>query len=130
MTAGNSQQNYCPEKYGERFCKNNVDKMASGAQALCKMSTTAKKIRANTWVQFTKRTDDPKLTWLQLRLLEIGIESRRRGCSWHGPILEVRQRDLARAWEILTPIDNMRDDAPHFHTPAVMAALAHEKERS
>lgn len=94
------------------------------------MSAKEKKPRANSWLMFTKRTNDPKLTWLQLRLLEMGIETRRNGESFHAPILEVRRRDLARAWEFLTPIDNVPDEDKRFQTPEVMAMIAQEDERT
>ena len=68
----------------------------------------------NKWVQFTKRTNDPKLGWLEAKLKEKGIESRRHGESWHAPILQVRLKDLEAAWAILDPFDNIRDDAPTF----------------
>jgi hypothetical protein len=68
----------------------------------------------STWVMFTKRTEDPKLAWLERQLAEAGIPSRRNGTSFHGPILEVHPADLDRAWEILTPVDDLEDDDPRF----------------
>lgn len=67
------------------------------------------------WVQLCKRTEDPKLTWLEQQLTASGIPSRRHGHSFHGPILEVRQWDEDKAWEILTPVDDIEDDDPQFH---------------
>lgn len=69
------------------------------------------------WVRFTKRTDDPKLKWLETTLARAGIQSRRNGESWHAPILEVQEKDLDAAWKILTPIDDVPDDDPKFLEP-------------
>lgn len=66
------------------------------------------------WVQFTKRTDDPKLAWLERQLAAAGIESRRNGWSFHAPILEVSELHLEKAWEILGPFDSIPDDDPIF----------------
>lgn len=66
------------------------------------------------WTQFTKRTDDPKLDWLEEQLDAAGIPSRRNGCSWHAPILEVPKEHLGAAWEILDPVDDIPDDDPMF----------------
>lgn len=68
------------------------------------------------WRTFTRRTEDPKLAWLERELKRVGIPSRRRGRSFHAPILEVRRRDLARAWEVLDPVDDVPDDDPMFGT--------------
>lgn len=67
-----------------------------------------------TWVRFTKRTDDPKLAWLERRLDAAGIKHRRNGESWHAPILEVDKARLNDAWAILTPVDDVPDDDPQF----------------
>ena len=66
------------------------------------------------WIGFTKRTDDPKLAWLECQLLLRGIPSRRRGFSFHAPILEIPEEFEERAWEILSPIDDVEDDDPMF----------------
>lgn len=68
----------------------------------------------NSWVTFTRRTNDPKLAWLERELKRNGIKSRRNGESWHAPILEVKERDLHAAWEILLPIDDIADDDPRW----------------
>lgn len=68
----------------------------------------------NKWVHFTKCTEDPKLAWLERQLAARGIPSRRHGQSRNAPILEVRQRDFDAAWEVLTPVDDVRDDHPRF----------------
>jgi hypothetical protein len=73
------------------------------------------KVDWDAWVLFTKRTEDPKLGWLERRLQETGVESRRNGETRDAPILEVRRRDLDAAWAILTPaVDAMADDHPSF----------------
>ncbi len=67
------------------------------------------------WVRFTKRTDDPKLSWLEARLLEAGIPYRRNGQSFHAPILEVPEELLDKAWTLLPQqIDELPDDDPMF----------------
>lgn len=66
------------------------------------------------WVLFTKRTNDPKLKWIEEELAKLGIESRRNGESWHAPILEVQLKDLPAAERMLAPIDDIPDDDPRF----------------
>jgi hypothetical protein len=66
------------------------------------------------WVLFCKRTNDPKLAWLQARLDEAGVVNRRNGESWHAPILEVPRGKLETAHIILDPIDDIPDDDPRF----------------
>lgn len=66
------------------------------------------------WVLFTKRTDDPKLGHLERLLTAHEIPHRRRGQSFHAPILEVRRADLDAAWRLLDPIDDLPDDHPSF----------------
>jgi hypothetical protein len=74
------------------------------------------------WVMLTKRTEDPKLTWLQRQLARLGIRSRRNGASFHAPILEVHKSDEERAWAFLgsqidqsgRTVDDIDDDDPMF----------------
>lgn len=66
------------------------------------------------FVQFTKRTNDPKLEWLQRELARKGINSVRDGYSWSAPILMVRQNDLDKAWDVLDPVDDVDDDDLRF----------------
>lgn len=66
------------------------------------------------WTMFTKRTEEPKLCWLENQLTKARIRWRRRGESFHAPILEVPKRDLDRAWKILDPVDDIPDDHPKF----------------
>jgi hypothetical protein len=77
-----------------------------------------RKLIAHQWVMFTKRTNDPKLAFLEKELARHGIKSRRNGESFHAPILEVKRKDLDKAWTILTPIDVIDDDDPRFSKEA------------
>ena len=70
------------------------------------------------WVQFTKRTNDPKLIWLERKLKSEGIKSRRNGSSFHAPILEVERHQLDRAWTILGPIDDIPDEDSRWEVTA------------
>lgn len=53
------------------------------------------------FVHFTKRTNDPKLSHLELLLKLHGISSRRAGYSFHAPILTVPESQLAHAETLL-----------------------------
>ena len=74
------------------------------------------------WVQYTKRTNDPKLAWLESELERRGIPSRRKGESWHAPILQVPEEHLETAWNLLNEdvfgdgerFDDIEDDDPVF----------------
>jgi len=66
------------------------------------------------WTTFTRRTNDPKLAWLEGQLSEAGIKSQRNGESFHAPILEVPVDSLDKAWDILDPVDDLPDDDPRF----------------
>jgi len=66
------------------------------------------------YVRFTKRTDDPKLAWLERQLDAAGIAHRRNGHSFHAPILEVDSTMLDAAWGILDPVDDIEDDDPRW----------------
>lgn len=72
------------------------------------------KPQPSAWVTFTRRTEDPKLAWLERQLDAAGIDCRRHGETFHAPILQVRALDLDRAWAILTPVDDVPDDDPRF----------------
>lgn len=78
-----------------------------------------------TWVMFTKRTEDPKLAWIERQLDDLGIPHRRNGASFHAPILEVPEGREAEAWTVLDRrlgnrrrIDDVRDDHPMFREGA------------
>ena len=64
------------------------------------------------FVMFTKRTEDPKLKWIEHQLTEAGIPHKRDGWSFHGPILSVPEDRLADADAILAPVDDIPDDDP------------------
>lgn len=66
------------------------------------------------WVTFTRRTEDPKLGWLERQLDDAGIAHRRNGESFHAPILEVPEEQLDAAWQILDPVDYLPDDDPRW----------------
>jgi hypothetical protein len=67
-----------------------------------------------TWVRLCKRTEDPKLAYIEWLLEGEGIETRRNGHSFHAPILEVLDSQYEKAWSLLTPIDDIPDDDPQF----------------
>lgn len=73
-----------------------------------------------TWATFTKRTNDPKLLWVEAELDKLGIPHRRHGESWHAPILEVPEDLLDEAWTVLVrehgtgEIDDLGDNHPMF----------------
>jgi hypothetical protein len=62
------------------------------------------------WVLLCKRTNDPKLAHVEWLLEGEGIDTRRNSQSFHAPILEVRDSQIDRAWELLGPIDEIDDD--------------------
>lgn len=85
--------------------------------------TRTKWIKEN-FTQFTKRTEDPKLAWLEQQLTEAGIPHLRDGESFHAPILVVAKDRLGDAQAILdreiehngvmTSIDEIPDDDSLF----------------
>jgi len=56
---------------------------------------------APVWVTLCKRTNDPKLAWLERLFAANHIQTRRKGESWHAPILQVAAQDQERAWALL-----------------------------
>jgi hypothetical protein len=66
------------------------------------------------WVTLCRRTVDPKLAWLENELHRAGIKTKRDGESFRASILKVQKKDEDKAWKILGPIDDMRDDNPKF----------------
>ena len=74
---------------------------------------------------FTRRTDDPKLAWLEHQLSEAGIMHLRRGESVHAPIMCVEKARLSEAQAILdqvvihkgmpTRIDDLPDNDSIFY---------------
>lgn len=75
------------------------------------------------WELLCKRTEDPKLAWLENQLTNAGIDHRRNGDSFHAPILEVDAARIDDAWKILTPVDDVPDDDPMFADFAAANAL-------
>ena len=75
---------------------------------------TTRKSEPVTFVRFTKRTNDPKLAWLESQLTEAGISHQRKGHSYHAPILEVESARIDDAWDILEPVDDIPDNDPMF----------------
>jgi hypothetical protein len=79
-----------------------------------------------TWVTLCRRTNDPKLTFIEGLLDAKGIPHRRHGESWHAPILEVPEEHEAVAWGLLgivmhrddqgkpITLDDIPDDDPMF----------------
>lgn len=66
------------------------------------------------WVMLCKRTNDPKLKWIEKQLAAAGVPSRRNGESAHAPILEVDKDAEDIALSILIPIDDIPDNDPRF----------------
>ena len=58
--------------------------------------------RAIEYELFCKRTEDPKLSYIESLLDSRKIRHRRNGFSAHGPILEVDSRKTDAAWELLS----------------------------
>ncbi len=78
------------------------------------------RVRVNEWKQFTKRTESPKLDWLIDTCTAAGLRVVQSGASWHAPITYVHRDDYAAAWKILSPVDDIRDDAPRFRRHATV----------
>lgn len=70
--------------------------------------------KVNAWVTFCRRTNDPKLKYIEVLLDECKIPNRRHGESMHAPILEVSKDREDEAWKLLNPIDDIPDDDPMF----------------
>lgn len=76
------------------------------------------------WYMLCKRTNDPKLAWVEAHLQDMGIQTRRSGHSFHAPILEVpvehadaAEAFLASGWKRTRfTVDDIRDDHPDFLT--------------
>jgi len=66
------------------------------------------------WVKLCRRTNDPKLSWLECQLDHEGIPNRRNGESFHAPILEVDARFEDEAGAILNSVDDIADDDEKF----------------
>ena len=68
-------------------------------------------------VLLCKRTNDPKLAWLEETFRREGIRVRRDGESYHAPLLWVHPDEEDAALAILTPIDDIPDDDPRWANP-------------
>lgn len=82
------------------------------------------------WVTLCRRTNDPKLAWLERLFAYNGIWTRRHGESFHAPILQVRVQDEPKAWDLLSApgrgfglrvrpnvsLDDVPDDHRDFQT--------------
>jgi hypothetical protein len=77
------------------------------------------------WTTFTRRTNDPKLSYIERRLDLMGVPHRRGTCSsWQAPILEVPSHREQECWDMLSSkmsvdgklqvLDDIRDDHPMF----------------
>lgn len=78
------------------------------------------------WVTFCKRTEDPKLGYIERLLDERSIPHRRHGESWHATILQVPEEFETQAWDLLSLVvdhdeagnvirlDDIEDDDPMF----------------
>lgn len=104
------------QQFFERYRCNAPDECdCPKCQGYCKCVTD--------WAMFTKRTDDPKLAWVERQLDVLNIPHRRKGESFHAPILEVPASELDRAESILSArvgrysVDDIRDDHPRWSYP-------------
>lgn len=74
------------------------------------------------WITFCKRTEDPKLAFIERILTERGIPHRRNGHSFHAPILQVPAEHEETCWQLLDSdyfgdgqrLDDIPDDDPAF----------------
>lgn len=67
------------------------------------------------YVLFTKRTNDPKLSYVLKKCREKGLRVKKSGKSFHAPCSWVHVEDEEKAWEILSPIDDIDDNDPMFY---------------
>ena len=72
------------------------------------------------WITLCKRTEEPKLSWIEMELDKLDIPHQRNGKSWHAPILEVPEDKEMAANAILMrrigryTVDDIRDDHPRW----------------
>jgi len=105
--------------YTARFANDSADvieirkKCLEAGQSITRvvLETSPSKV---TWVALTRRTEEPKLTYLRRQLDKAGIENRITGESFHAPILSVPEQCINSAWDVLDPIDKFEDDDPRF----------------
>lgn len=109
-----------PRPYGRALIKRVVKMLRDGEQINLiedekeRIESRFRKDNKVNFTTFTRRTDDPKLSWLEEKLSQAGIAHRRNGESFHAPILEVDETKIEAAWDILKPVDGMSDDDPMF----------------
>lgn len=77
------------------------------------------------YATFTRRTNDPKLRWLEGQLEDRGIKCRRKGRTFHAPVLEVEAAKIDAAWAVLEPVDDISDDDPQFSLPVAPKPCRH-----
>lgn len=61
------------------------------------------------WVTITRRTNDPKLKWLEGQIRKLRIPTRRCGESFHAPIMQVPSTFVAEAEAIVFKHDDEPD---------------------
>ncbi len=66
------------------------------------------------WRRLTKRTNHPKLAWLEKQLGKAGIANRRNGRTIQAPVLEVDTTKFNEACVILDSVDDIADDDSIF----------------
>ncbi|CAM6053495.1 unnamed protein product [Sphagnum tenellum] len=73
------------------------------------------------WVTFCKRTEDPKLAWIEHQLDLLGLPHKRDGSSFHAShVLKVLASDEEQANTVLMrrigryTVDDVRDDHPRW----------------
>lgn len=64
------------------------------------------------WDTLCKRTNDPKLSFIEHALDLRGIPHRRDGESWHAPILQVPEENLDAAGGMLSESARQSHDLP------------------
>lgn len=75
------------------------------------------------WLTLCRRTDDPKLAWLEARFddQKKPIPHRRNGSAmFHSEILQVPEDRFNEAQAILDPIDDIPDDDPRRCLPRLV----------
>jgi hypothetical protein len=60
------------------------------------------------WITLTRKTKDPKLSFIEGQLTALEIPHRRHGSSWNGPVLQIPRERLVEAWDFLnSPVGTM-----------------------
>jgi hypothetical protein len=73
------------------------------------------------WETLCRRTNEPKLSYIEGLLTKKGIPHKRDGESFHAPILKVPFEMYQKAWDVLSmdipgkgELDEIPDDDPMF----------------